>query len=612
MGKISELINPYPLIMKILTNQSFPTPDCKVHTRRGFSFVEILAGVSIMAVLVTGGIATYSNATANSEKANLVTHTKQLNSAIQIYEANGGQINSNDGLDTVLAKLKTAAAGTSRSTTAGLRGAMVDSMLKPIMQSSAEASTREPRIAWNGNRKKFVIKYGGPVGIKAFRLRQDAIPGAEEVNPEFQTRFSRLKLAKNSNWLWDYGSFDGAAFGGPTQFSQSAIADLSPDIFDAGGGSSAAGPAKLQLPLFSLDGGDYDYRDFNLAIELINPNEAGSSTLIYAVGSEPWADYTLGQQIAIAPNEILRSMAITTDSSRWIDSDIRRETYISSFVISGDSSGEFYDPTGTGNTVTNVDDNLFEWGEPYYYGGYTDPSWILFNGTSFADVSPDERFEIGTLTYYNGTIFNNTDAKSVQLDIGLEYSDTESLFYNYEIALNNVADDENAYNGDSSSWASADYLEFDNISSDYIYLDTVVSSNTQTIGDTRYELYLEFGETTDGGQATSNSFHVLEEATSTATVYGTIVETLGETGGSAEAVVDAIFNGDNIIVNSTKDLSNVVLLFVDRTTQKYDGLTGYTGTFWGTGDNLGKEIIGTWVKSGSNGGPGSGNGEFVD
>ncbi len=62
-------------------------------------------------------------------------------------------------------------------------------------------------------------------------------------------------------------------------------------------------------------------------------------------------------------------------------------------------------------------------------------------------------------------------------------------------------------------------------------------------------------------------------------------------------------------VTSTKDLSNVVLKFADGTTQKFEGLSGMSGTFSGTGASAGKCIAGVWIKSGcnsSNDGPGYG------
>jgi hypothetical protein len=77
----------------------------------------------------------------------------------------------------------------------------------------------------------------------------------------------------------------------------------------------------------------------------------------------------------------------------------------------------------------------------------------------------------------------------------------------------------------------------------------------------------------------------------------------------------------SVYVTSTKDLSNVVLQFAPDDppqnpprpeTQKFESLTGYTGTFSGTGVNAGREIIGVWIKSGENSsGDGPGYGEYV-
>jgi len=69
----------------------------------------------------------------------------------------------------------------------------------------------------------------------------------------------------------------------------------------------------------------------------------------------------------------------------------------------------------------------------------------------------------------------------------------------------------------------------------------------------------------------------------------------------------------SVYVTSTKDLSNVVLAFDDGVHQKFEGLSGYSGTFEGTGANAGKEIVTAWVKSGPNAsGDGPGYGERFD
>lgn len=69
----------------------------------------------------------------------------------------------------------------------------------------------------------------------------------------------------------------------------------------------------------------------------------------------------------------------------------------------------------------------------------------------------------------------------------------------------------------------------------------------------------------------------------------------------------------SVFVQSSKDLSNVVLEFCDGVTYKFDGLTAKTGTFQGIGGNANKKIMTVWVKSGSNAsGDGPGYGERFD
>ncbi len=69
----------------------------------------------------------------------------------------------------------------------------------------------------------------------------------------------------------------------------------------------------------------------------------------------------------------------------------------------------------------------------------------------------------------------------------------------------------------------------------------------------------------------------------------------------------------SVYVTSSKDLSNVVLLYANGATEKFDGLTGTSGVFAGTGANAGQPIYRVWVKSGANeSGEGPGYGEPFD
>ncbi|RMG00177.1 MAG: VWA domain-containing protein [Planctomycetota bacterium] len=74
--------------------------------------------------------------------------------------------------------------------------------------------------------------------------------------------------------------------------------------------------------------------------------------------------------------------------------------------------------------------------------------------------------------------------------------------------------------------------------------------------------------------------------------------------------ITVTFKDREIYVTSTKDLSNVVIEYTDGSRQKFDGLSGTTGTFRGTGAYSNKKIKRCWVKSGANSsGEGPGYGE---
>ncbi len=82
--------------------------------------------------------------------------------------------------------------------------------------------------------------------------------------------------------------------------------------------------------------------------------------------------------------------------------------------------------------------------------------------------------------------------------------------------------------------------------------------------------------------------------------------------GAVSNIMASATNHSSVYVTSTKDLSNVVLLFEDGTHQKFDGLSKYSGTFKGTGEHAGKTIVGVWIKSGCNhSSDGPGYGEYL-
>ncbi|MFG0295232.1 MAG: pilus assembly protein TadG-related protein, partial [Maioricimonas sp. JB045] len=84
-------------------------------------------------------------------------------------------------------------------------------------------------------------------------------------------------------------------------------------------------------------------------------------------------------------------------------------------------------------------------------------------------------------------------------------------------------------------------------------------------------------------------------------IVGDEVTVAGESGSGCRPTIEVTFAADqtSVYVESSKDLSNVVLEFDDGDTYKFDNLNqGKTGTFQGTGDHAGKTIDTVWVKSG--------------
>ncbi|MEX1224468.1 MAG: VWA domain-containing protein [Pirellulales bacterium] len=82
----------------------------------------------------------------------------------------------------------------------------------------------------------------------------------------------------------------------------------------------------------------------------------------------------------------------------------------------------------------------------------------------------------------------------------------------------------------------------------------------------------------------------------------------------SEPQIYVTYKDDKVFVESSKDLSNVVLRYSNGATQKFDSLNvGKNHTFAGTGYNSGRTIYRVWVKSGNNAsGDGPGYGEKFD
>ncbi len=301
-------------------------PQPEARRRRyggGLSVVEVLGVLALLCIVLTCGSVSYLRWISGVSVTHLNYQVRQLNSALALYEANGGHVYPSDSIHTVILKLKAPAKEDECAQLAGLRGKMIDARLKPVLQSPEEAEGNQWRAWWDGSRKRFALAETGVGGIKKFKLEESAIPSDCEV-AAMEARNIRLKLATNSTWIWDYDESGTVSGHSPEDLFQSRLAS-----YDAVAAGIAAGelPRKLDPPAFSILSGTFDHEVFPLELMLFNLNPEGSSVIVYATNGLEWQDYAPGSVIFIQGDDAVCAMARSLDTSRYFDSNLRTEIY---------------------------------------------------------------------------------------------------------------------------------------------------------------------------------------------------------------------------------------------------------------------------------------------
>ena len=179
--------------------------------------------------------------------------------------------------------------------------------------------------------------------------------------------------------------------------------------------------------------------------------------------------------------------------------------------IIGGSSGTFENPIGPGvpSDVTGVGTNFFTWGDGSAFGS---PSSSLgFAGTAFSTFT-ETVFSFGTLTFFNGTIAEATQADSVDLEVTLSLTTPAGVNQEFTYLMQLI----NTLNTSDPN-ASADIINFPNFFPD----------QTFNVNDTLHTLKLiGFGAVSGGGFTTISSFNVLEGQSASADLLGKVtVET---------------------------------------------------------------------------------------
>ncbi len=292
----------------------------------GVHLVEILLTVAVISVLTSAGYYVASTVRETARENKLRSDVTNLNTAVQLYVANGGTIPANATAEQVLIKLQSRATSASAAVAIGLSGSFVDPRLTPSVQSGDQAASGELRAVWApassaGEAGKFQVATAGQ-GIREFFLDESrAAAGASTPAPETRRQtMEAVSLAESApHWVWGVGDAQPAApeLGAAPGTSAAAAASATPSTNDL---------AQLQPPIFSRPGGSYDLTLFPMAdLALSNPNTAPSKIYYQVAGGAP-QEYTGSSLAAFHPDTQVTAW-VKSNSAAYSDSSMVNATY---------------------------------------------------------------------------------------------------------------------------------------------------------------------------------------------------------------------------------------------------------------------------------------------
>ncbi|HIK08175.1 MAG TPA: choice-of-anchor K domain-containing protein [Trichormus sp. M33_DOE_039] len=209
--------------------------------------------------------------------------------------------------------------------------------------------------------------------------------------------------------------------------------------------------------------------------------------------------------------------------------------------FTGNSSGTWGTPIPSTASIvySGVGTDTFTWGDAASFG--TGANYLNFVGNAFS-TNFDTPFQIGNLTYFNGTTTIGTTPESVPLDVLLAFTDPSGLNENFNFSFNLISTDNNGTPDENA---------------DFVFPPNSFSSTNFNFGGQDYTLQL-LGFSKDGGTTLVNEFRVRESETDTASLYAKITVTPRTT--PEPSSIQALFSiaGLGVVVGLRKKLASSV------------------------------------------------------
>ncbi|MFV1993822.1 MAG: choice-of-anchor K domain-containing protein [Verrucomicrobiales bacterium] len=287
----------------------------------GLSLVQVLVALSILGMLAGVAVDAFSTAPQVMARQKITQDIRSINRAANVYRSFGGDLSSVSSPAEVLAKLQSRASAVNAEETPGLTGSLIDRRLEVEMVAENEINTDAERAVWDAQKRRFLLTREKVPGVLRF-----IVNGAHAGEPVVEeTREQKFRLATTGTWIWDYGNSASSTSSAPTDIMAGAGGGGIPGT--GGGGESWQDPNAQPLapPNFSHAAGDYIITDYNLSVQLINPNQGAISRLIYRVDSGPWNVY-LGTPVEIDPVSTITAYAESV-APQWLNSSVRENEY---------------------------------------------------------------------------------------------------------------------------------------------------------------------------------------------------------------------------------------------------------------------------------------------
>ncbi|MEO0448334.1 MAG: VWA domain-containing protein, partial [Verrucomicrobiota bacterium] len=259
--------------------------------RKAFSMLELLLVVSLVGVLTALAMQQFGDMRTSFRQTKMGSDVQAVNSAIDLYLANGGSLAGVSDPQAVLNKLKTIREQSSAKQYAGFRESMIDLRLMTVALTPEEKSDQSlKKVLWNGGKNRFEIVTSGAGAFAGFGLGDlSSDLAGQPVRVEEARAASSIDYDLDSGWIWKY---DGTANGVDPPAPSSIYANGDPT--SPLGAPDAS--SRLGSPVLVTPPGSYDYLSFPPLVTIANPNPPSSSVLFYATSWNAsgvnWQPYT--------------------------------------------------------------------------------------------------------------------------------------------------------------------------------------------------------------------------------------------------------------------------------------------------------------------------------